>query len=821
MKFEEFRRIETVRYDNGGSSDFYCNGDIALIVDRAIFNYDRKTGIFPYSLITNKQNEYMKRYRKVYRLLEDDLDNLDMLFDENEPMNPIGVGDRGDYPDTSPLEFYFEKCFLNVYGSDSLKYLQKEYSIIDPSGRTFFLDYLVCTEDGDIAVEENGVSYHHPQLIGENKYRKQLHKQNLCNFYNIKLYRFSTEDCQFSDRMEDDIRSFFGKDASTFIEKGITVQRNFQLYEHQEITLENIRQKRKQGIHTFLAVFPTASGKSKIVEEDIRYYIKTHKNARILIIGPNRNIIDDWKRRTKSSLASTYNQIDIRTFAYMVRHYTEHGPNEYSYIVVDEAHHVVAPALKRMIQYFNPDFLIGLTATDQRPDKKKLESVFGGYTTTLSLKQAMEKHIVAQANVYRIETNIDLRSVRFNGKEYINTDLEKKIRVTSRNELIADVLSEYFCQGQLKEKQGVIFCVNTQHAHEMEKVLLQKGISAKAYTSKTNNIDQVMKDFCEKKIRFLCACQMISEGWDYPELGILVMARPTLSKVMYLQQIGRGLRRTKTKDHVYVIDVVDEYGAMVKPCSMHSIFSNAMYVPFGNILRHDYSINDIIEIDGLHETIERIIPVDIETFEDKYGGYFNSEQLAREFFLNTGTVNSWIKKGRIVPDASFPFGKRVVYLFSPQNVKKIREENNIPIHNEETIYNDFFNFLEQRDYSLSYKMPFLLAFFKHMDSIGDAKIDDVLEDYISFYKDRIKKGLPVDRKGCPYDENTLGDRKFIKRNMLTNPFEKFERKRFMYYSKDLGIISLNHDLVRRLGENDIKRIELQMQEDLKEYYKKI
>ena len=105
--------------------------------------------------------------------------------------------------------------------------------------------------------------------------------------------------------------------------------------------------------------------------------------------------------------------------------------------------------------------------------------------------------------------------------------------------------------------------------------------------------------FREKKIRFLCACNMISEGWDYPELGILVMARPTMSKVLYLQQIGRGLRRTSAKSHVFVIDVVDEYGAAVKPFSMHAIFKNSLYVPFGSILRRHF--NDAVEICGLGE----------------------------------------------------------------------------------------------------------------------------------------------------------------------------------------------------------------------------
>ena len=103
---------------------------------------------------------------------------------------------------------------------------------------------------------------------------------------------------------------------------------------------------------------------------------------------------------------------------------------------MDEAHHAVAPVLKRTIQFFDPSFLIGLTATDQRPDKKKLESIFGSYSTHLSLKEAMDKGIIAKANVYRLKTNLDLSKIRFNGKDYVNADLEKTISITSRNELI-------------------------------------------------------------------------------------------------------------------------------------------------------------------------------------------------------------------------------------------------------------------------------------------------------------------------------------------------------------------------------------------------
>lgn len=299
------------------------------------------------------------------------------------------------------------------------------------------------------------------------------------------------------------------------------------------------------------------------------------------------------------------------------------------------------------------------------------------------------------------------------------------------------------------------------------------------------------------------------------------MARPTLSKVLYMQQIGRGLRRTNKKTNVFVIDVVDEYGAMAKPCSMHSIFANPFYTAFGSILKRDYSVGDMIEVDGLHETVERIVQVDIETFEEKYGDYLNQEQLAREFYLSTGTITSWVTKGKISPDEIIVFGSRKIYLFAPEHVKQIREENHIAEHTEETIKTDFFDFLEERDYSLSYKMPFLLSFLKNMNEIGDAEIDAVLTDYIAFYQDRIDKGLPVDRTSCPYNAERLKDWKYIKSNMLTNPFEKFERKRFLYYSKDLNVISMNHGLFIKMNTRDFERVKVQMEEDLEQYYSKI
>lgn len=824
----EYKLVETVGYPNGGKSLLYSDGEDAIILDDGICRREGNEPPFEYMQITDKQNACMKKYRRVYRFLTEDKDKIeDVVTGDREVFvrrpddKKRGAPDRSEGSDSSPLEFHFEKKFADVYGPEALKFLHKEYKITDSNGNPFFLDYLVHTKDGSIAVEENGVTYHHPQLIGPDAYRRQLTKQNCCAKWGIRLFRFSSEDCRFEPRIEDDIISFFGNDTRAFVADGLAADRTFKLYEHQALTLAEMEEARDKGIRTFLAVLPTASGKSQIALEDMKRYLADHPKARALITAPTRRVVEDWEERCGRALGSFSERIEIRTNAWMAINYARYAPDHFSYVVVDEAHHAVADGMQRVIRHLTPDFMIGLTATDDRPDKKRLEPIFGTYRTHLSLAEAMEKKIVAEANVYRIETNLDLTEVRFNGKDYVNADLEKHIRVKSRNELIADVLREYFSEGPAGERQGVVFCVNISHCREMEKVLRAAGISAAAYTGGSSETDAVMEAFRAKKIRFLCACNMVSEGWDYPELGILVMARPTMSKVLYLQQIGRGLRRTSTKEHVFVIDVVDEYGAAVKPFTMHAIFKNSVYVPFGSILKRDYHVGDMVEVDGLVERVERIVQVDTETFAEKYGDYLNQEQTARELFMSTGSIMSWIKKGRIVPDAEFPFGSKKIYLFSPGTVRKIKTDNNIPDHNDETIRKDFFDFLHERDYSLSYKMPFLLAFLKHMNSIGEAKIDDVLADYIAFYQDRVDKGLPVDRKTCPYTAETLRDKKFIQRNMLTNPFEKFERKRFMYYSKELGVIAMNHALAGELSREDVEEVRRQMGEDLENYYRSI
>ncbi len=188
--------------------------------------------------------------------------------------------------------------------------------------------------------------------------------------------------------------------------------------------------------------------------------------------------------------------------------------------------------------------------------------------------------------------------------------------------------------------------------------------------------------------------QWRSEGWDAPQTAILIMARPTFSKVLYTQQLGRGLRNHPGKEALYVIDVVDNYGARMKPFSLHALFKIPNYQPFDNLIDPDKNKREeeIIVLDGLYEGERRGEPGDIFSFEEMYGAYLNEEQLVRELFVSTGTVRQWLRQGKIRSDVRYPFGRQQLHFFDPDRLTQLTEDLHAYYHKLEIT-------LEKEDYS--------------------------------------------------------------------------------------------------------------------------
>lgn len=822
----QIARTERIDFDGRNGSVLYELDSCVVIIDS--FDFTCRDPIFDYGLYTSFQNAAMLCDKPVYRfLVDEDVLSCRPWLEHSVDLGGIdfkSTADRHDAPDASALEYFFEQRFCEVYGKDALQYLNREYPVVSLSGYTQFLDYVVEYRDGrKVAVEENGIRYHHPLVIGRERYLHQLHKQNICSLSGIKVFRFSSEDCRFPDLIDDQIRQFFG-DRRLFKPTGLIANRRFTLYEHQRLALDDIALRRQSSNGSSLAVLvvlPTATGKSVIVEEDMKRYLDEHPQARVLVIGPSVRVVDDWKNRlayiftdgNKRIGTSIACQIVVGTYHLLWSLAGKVEETFFDYLVFDEAHHAVSAVIKQALHYFQPKFLIGLTATPERLDRKRLEEVFGTYRTTLELRDAMDKGIVAQVRAYRVQTNLDLSEVRFNGKDYVNADLERTLRVDSRNRLIVSVLKDYFHKNQ----KGLVFCVNVAHAKEVAKLLNEAGLTARAVHGKDSGTKASIAEFKEGSLQFLCSCTLLNEGWDMPEVEVLVMARPTISKVLYLQQLGRGLRKTKRKDELFVIDVVDRYGAFAQPWSCHAVFQMPFYAPFGLVTRH-YQVGEVIEVGGLSETVRALVPIDICTFENSYEGYLDVEQAARELFIGTMTLQRWVSDGKVKSDVSLPLGKRSLHYFKPETVDSIRTEKELGFHTAETIKEDFFTFLTEKHFTFSFKLVFMLAMLRRADYRGEVSIEEVFQQYRSFYVKRLEASLPVDRPNCRYDKNLLNDHDGLKRSMLQNPFEKYERKRFVYYGKDLGILAFNSALWTRMAEADKVEAITLLDTQLQEYY---
>ncbi len=798
-----------------------------------------------YTEYTAIQNRLMHTYDCIYRFIienEEDLNQakeyLKILLsveqdnDIQQHITPSNSDRAKAFPDPTPTEKRFEDAFLDTYGREYYDKILREASFFDINGSERFYDYLIEIEDPHyfIAIEQNGETYHNPCIVGKEKYKVQLVKQNSFIANGNKLFRWSIGGMIQPDNFIEDIRLYLGTGTNFLTLNYVKANRKFKLYDHQEEALDQININRELGETSSLIVLPTGTGKTQILIEDLKNLYQIDKKMKALIIVPTRNLCDQLKKKIGEETLPL-DLIDIYTYSWMGLHYHNFSQKYYSYIAVDEAHHALAPTIKRTIQYFSPLYLMGMTATDKRMDEQKLEDVFGRYDTTMTLKEAVLKGVLAPIHAFRVKSNLDLSEIRFKGKDYVSTDLEKSVVIDSRDELIADVLKKYFCQDDFS-KQGVIFCVNVKHAKRMAKCLKEKGIIAEAVAGVISRSDKYLKDYEAGEIQFLTCCSLISEGWDSPKTSVIVMARPTMSKVLYTQQVGRGTRQCEGKEALYVIDIVDNYGALTSPWSIHAMTHSKNYKPWADIFTPRSSSAEELILSGLYQVERKIEEIDIFTFEEKYGDYLSTEQFARELFVSTGTVKSWLRKKDIVPDVEIPFGKSTIPYFNPNQVGEVRERKGLILHDLSTIYKDFSDFLEKGDFTFSYKIVFLLSLLALTDSQGLCHLDELIELYSDFYKDRIAKGLVVDRNGCPYSQEYLVDKDKIKRSILSNPFEKFERKRFMLHGKaskddiknhpdlkDLNNISISHTLWKEIQEhNAIPVIEQKLYGDLVDYY---
>ena len=357
------------------------------------------------------------------------------------------------------------------------------------------------------------------------------------------------------------------------------VYQRYTLLPHQKQILDKLRVEREdRGNFKNLIVAATGTGKTVISAFDYQEFARTHSRARILFtahreeilrqsLNTYRSVMQDanfgtlWVSANRPQEASEYEHLFVSISMFNSRFeefFALLDSDFYDYIVIDEAHHSQADSYRKLFDHFQPQLLVGLTATPERMDGKDLRPDFGNrISAEIRLPQALQAGLLTPFQYLCISDDTDLSDDSlWSGQKYNIERLADKLCAKTRAQLIVDALHKYLADEYTC--RALCFCVNKRHADFMAEQLRLYGFNAHSLTSDTpaDERKQLAKDLRDGTLHYLCVVDIFNEGVDIPEVDTVLFLRPTESLTIFLQQLGRGLRLSAGKTELTVLDFV-------------------------------------------------------------------------------------------------------------------------------------------------------------------------------------------------------------------------------------------------------------------------
>ncbi|MCM8712122.1 DEAD/DEAH box helicase family protein [Clostridium sp. SYSU_GA19001] len=408
----------------------------------------------------------------------------------------------------------------------------------------------------------------------------------------------------------------------------------------------------------------------------------------------------------------------------------------FDYIVVDEFHHAVAGNYKRIMDYFKPKFLLGLTATPERLDNKDVFALCDyNVVYEIRLKEAINKDLLVPFRYYGIyDETVNYQEIDFKNGKYDAAKLEEALMINRR----ADLILKHYLKHNSKVAMG--FCASKNHAEYMAKYFNENNVPAAAVYSSVNGDysierEEALSKLNKGEIKIIFSVDMFNEGLDVPAIDLVMFLRPTESPTVFLQQLGRGLRKYRDKKYLIVLDFIGNFKkANLVPFLLSSKQYDKTESKNRNPQQFEYPEDCIVDFDFQL----------IDIFKKMAEKEMSIKDLVKEEFYrireDLGHRPSRVEFITYIDDDIYfnvkdkkalnPFKDYLSYL---NDLGELNEEELSWFNSRGS---DFIKMVENTIMSKTYKMPLLLAFYNN----GNMKLKINEEDIYKSFKDFYSKG---------------------------------------------------------------------------------
>lgn len=416
-------------------------------------------------------------------------------------------------------------------------------------------------------------------LYSGEEWNVRLVKDNYLEIFDQSYEQFekiwdSNEAIELNSKFIDMYENFRNKSGNieTFdFKKEETEKEIFMPNKMQSELLEKLKLTREFGNKKGLIVAATGTGKTYLAAMDI---LKMNPKS-FLFIAHREELINNafnvfskilpYDKNEYGFLTGSEKNYNKRfmfsTIQSLYKNTEYFSKDAFDYIIIDEFHHSKASTYEAVINYFNPVFMLGLTATPERMDGKDiLELCDYNLIGEMGLREALEYDLLSPFHYFGvIDDTVDYEQIPFSNGKYDDKILGEKLSIPKRVDFIHNKIEKIGFDGD--RVKSIAFCANIKHAEFMKEQFRLKGYTTESITAKDSQLKrkEVINAFQTGEIEILCVVDIFNEGIDIPDVNLLLFLRPTMSSTIFIQQLGRGLRKVKNKDFVTILDFIGNH----------------------------------------------------------------------------------------------------------------------------------------------------------------------------------------------------------------------------------------------------------------------